>query len=187
MDLLPRRSAEAEIETRDEDLRREVLEAPPRLERWDLVENRWNLGSVLVLLAGATLAVVGFAAAARTGLDATWYRPVTEVAGARHTPLLAAVEAGVGVLLVIVGLAGARALAALVCIAVAMAAGVAALEPALVERQLAMERWWALTLATAGAMLAALSMVPWPHVVERLYTREGGAGPVTGPGHQRLA
>jgi hypothetical protein len=108
---------DAALETRDEELRREVLEGPPRFERWDLVEHRWNLGSVLVLLAGAALAVVGFVAAARTGINETWYRPVDEVAGLRHTPLLAAVEAGVGVLLVIAGLAGAPGSAAFVCIA----------------------------------------------------------------------
>jgi hypothetical protein len=44
------------------------VEGQPTLERWDLVESRWNLGSVLVLLAGAALAVVGVVAAARTGI-----------------------------------------------------------------------------------------------------------------------
>lgn len=159
-------------ETHDEELRREVLEAPPKLERWELVENRWNLGSVLVLLAGAGLAVLGFAVLARTGINSTWYRPVENVAGIRHTPLLAAVEAGVGVVLVLAGVTGARGLAAFVCIAGAVAAGIAAVDPSLVEEQLAIERWWAITLAAAGAALAVLSMVPWPRIVERLYIRE---------------
>jgi hypothetical protein len=70
-----------------------VVEGPPTLERWDLVESRWNLGSVLVLLAGAALAVVGVVATARTGIDDTWYRPVEAVAGLHHTQLLAALEA----------------------------------------------------------------------------------------------
>jgi hypothetical protein len=187
MRLLHHHSDEAALESRDEELRREVLEGPPKLEHWDLVESRWNLGSVLVLLAGAALAVLGFVAAARTGLNETWYRPVEEVAGLRHTPLLAAVEAGVGVLLVIAGLAGARGLAAFVGIAGAIAAGVAAIEPELVHEELAMERWWAITLAAAGAVLAVLSMVPWPHIVERLYTREAGAAPVSSPRRERLA
>lgn len=163
------------VEPQDEELRREVLEEPPKLERWELVENRWNLGSVVVLLAGAGLAVLGFVALARTGINSTWYRPVENVAGIRHTPLLAAVEAGVGVVLVVAGVAGARGLAAFVCIGGAVAAGIAAVEPSLVEEQLAMERWWAITLAAAGAVLAVLSMVPWPHIVERLYIRETGA------------
>ena len=149
----------------------------PRLERWDLVESRWSLGSVLVLLAGAALAVLGVVAAARTGINDTWYRPVEQVAGLRHTPLLAAVEVGVGVLLVIAGLAGVRGGAALVCITGAMAAGVAAIEPEFVADELALERWWAVALAAAGAGLAVVSMVPWPHFVERHYS--GAAGTLT--------
>jgi len=152
-----------------------VVEGPPTLDRWDLVESRWNLGSVLVLLAGAALAVVGVVAAARTGIDDTWYRPVEAVAGLRHTQLLAALEAAGGVLLVIAGLAGARGLAALVCITGAMAAGVAAIEPALVADELALQRWWAIALAASGAGLAVVSMVPWPHFVERHYTRAATA------------
>ncbi len=162
----------AALQTRDEKTGRETFEEPPRLERWDRVQSRWSLGSALVMVAGAGLAVLGAAAAARTGINATWFSPVEEVAGIRHTPLLAAVEAGVGLLLVIAGLAGAPGLAACVCISGGMAAGVAALEPGLVAEQLAGERWWFIALAVAGAGLAVLSMVPWPHFVERHYTSE---------------
>jgi hypothetical protein len=151
-----------------------VVEAPPTLERWDLVESRWGLGSAVVLLAGAALAVLGVVAAGRTGIDDTWYRPVAAVAGLRHTALLAGLEVGVGVLLVIAGLAGARGGTALVCITGAMAAGVAAIEPELVADELALERWWAVALAAAGAGLAVVSMVPWPHFVERHYSRAAG-------------
>jgi hypothetical protein len=177
----------ATLGTRDEELRREVP-GLPRLERWDLVESRWSLGSVLVLLAGAALAVLGVVAAARTGINETWYRPVERVAGLPHTPLLAAVEAGVGVLLVITGLAGARGLAAFVCIAGAIAAGVAAVEPELVAEELALQRWWAIALAVAGAGLAVASMVPWPHFVERHYTRAARIAPSAAPdAHTRAA
>lgn len=151
----------------------EVVGGPPRLERWDLVESRWNLGSVIVLLAGAALAVLGLAAATRTGIDGTWYGPVEDVAGIRHTPMLATVEAGVGLLLVAAGLAGAPGLAAFVCISAAMAAGVVALEPGLVADELAPERWWVIALAMAGAGLAILAMVPWPpRFIEHHYTRQ---------------
>lgn len=75
---------------------------------------------------------------------------------------------------VIAGLAGAPGLAAFVCIAGAMAAGIASLEFELVAEELALERWWAITLAAAAAVLAVRSMVPWPYVVERLYTGEAG-------------
>jgi hypothetical protein len=158
----------------DEGREPQVVEAPPTLERWDLVESRWGLGSAVVLLAGAALAVLGVVAAGRTGIDDTWYRPVAAVAGLRHTALLAGLEVGVGVLLVIAGLAGARGGAALVCITGAMAAGVAAIEPELVADELALERWWAVALAAAGAGLAVVSMVPWPHFVERHYSRAAG-------------
>jgi hypothetical protein len=159
-----------------------VLWESPTLERWDLVESRWNLGSVLVLLAGAALAVVGLVAAARTGINQTWYRPVEEVAGIRHTPLLAAIEAGVGILLVIAALAGAHGLAAFVCIGGAMAAGIAALEPRLVAEELALQRWWAIALAVAGAGLAVLSMLPWPHFIEHHYTPQVSAASSAGRG-----
>src|SRR5215207_9052654 len=128
----------------DEEPDLRVVEVPPTLERWDLVESRWSLGSVVVLLAGAALAVVG-------------------------------------VVLVIAGLAGARGGALLVCITGAMAAGVAAIDPELVADELALQRWWAITLAAAGAGLAVVSMVPWPHFVERHYTLAAGTDPAAAP------
>lgn len=174
---LRRRTAEeAELldalRARRDTSRPEPFEEPPTFERWDRVQSRWNLGSALVLLAGAALAVLGGVALVRTGVDETWYRPVHEVAGIHHTPLLAAIEAGVGLLLVLAGLAGAPGLAAFVCISVAMAAGVAAVEPGLVHEQLAAERWWLVAVAVAGAGLAVISMVPWPRFVEHHYTSE---------------
>jgi hypothetical protein len=178
----------ATLGTRGEAQRLAVPGGSPTLERWDLVESRWSLGSVLVLLAGAALAVLGIVAAARTGINETWYQPVERVAGLRHTPLLAAVEAGVGVLLVIAGLAGARGLAALVCIAGAIAAGVAAIEAERVAEELALQRWWAIMLAAAGAGLAVVSMVPWPHFVERHYTSAASIAPSTASdAHARAA
>ncbi|HZA76848.1 MAG TPA: hypothetical protein VE623_10725 [Acidimicrobiales bacterium] len=163
----------------------QVVETPPTLERWDLVESRWGLGSVVVLLAGAALAVLGVVAAGRTGIDDTWYQPVAAVAGLRHTALLAGLEVGVGVLLVVAGLAGARGAAALVCITGAMAAGVAAIEPELVADELALQRWWAVALAAAGAGLAVVSMVPWPHFVERHYSRAAGRLHAAAPARTR--
>jgi hypothetical protein len=62
-----------------------------------------------------------------------------------------------------------------------LAAGVAAIEPELVADELALQRWWAITLAAAGAGLAVVSMVPWPHFVERHYSRAAGTAPATAP------
>jgi hypothetical protein len=145
--------------------RPEPVEGPEHVERaegteTDLVKYRWSPGSALVVLAGAALAVLGIVALIRTEIDSTWYRPVEEVAGIDHTPLLAAIEVGVGVLLVVLGLAGRWILTALVCVLAAIAAAVAAVDPAEVQRELAIERWWAIALAVGAAVLAVASMMP---------------------------
>jgi hypothetical protein len=61
-----------------------------------------------------------------------------------------------------------------------IAAEVAAIEPKLVAEELALARW-AITHAAAGAGLAAVSMVPWPHFVERHYTRAAVTAPSAAP------
>jgi hypothetical protein len=153
--------------------RPEPVERPDHVARVepterDLVKYRWSPGSALVVLAGAALAVVGIVALIRTEIDSTWYRPVEEVARIDHTPLLAAIEIGVGVLLVILGLAGRWVLSALVCVLAAIAAAVAAVDPAEVQQELAIERWWAIALAAGAAVLAVASMMPRsPRTVER--------------------
>jgi len=81
--------------------------------------------------------------------------------------LLAVIEIGVGAVLVLLGVAGARTLSGLVCLGAAVAAAVAAVDPDRFQRELAIERWWAITLAAAGAVLALLVMAPWPTRVER--------------------
>ena len=170
---VPRRRRTAH-RTRDEKLRRKVLGGPPRLERWDLVESRWGLGSAVMLLAGAALAVLGVVAAGRTGIDDTWYRPVAAVAGLRHTALLAGLEVGVGVLLVVAGLAGLGAGRRWCVSPGPWLRGSPPSSPSLVADELALQRWWAVALAAAGAGLAVVSMVPWPHFVERHYSRAAG-------------
>jgi hypothetical protein len=155
-----------------------------RVERVDVVDRRWSPGTALVALAGAALAVVGIVALTRTGINQSWYTPVEQVGGIDHTALLAAIEVGVGALLVFLGLAGARYLCALVCLAGAVAAAVAAVEPDRFQRELAIERWWAITLTVAGALLAIAAMWPTHTTVEthehpaRTTTRRvGGSSP----------
>ena len=46
-----------------------------------------------------------------------------------------------------------------------------------VAEELALQRWWAITLAAVGAGLAVVSMVPWPSFVERHYTRAARIAP----------
>ena len=154
--------------TRDDDIRDDVRDdtrderrAYPRQE---VVQYKWSPANVLVVLAGVALAALGIVALIRTEVNETWYTPVETVARINHTPLLAAIEVGVGALLVILGLLGVRMLTAFVCLAGAVAAAVAAMDPARFEAELAIERWWAIALAAGGAALAVLLMLPRPMV-----------------------
>lgn len=110
---------------------------------------RWDLPALLAAATGIALVVIGVLALVRAGIDGTWYRPVVEVAGISHTPLLGAIEVGVGVLLVLAAMAGARVLAALVALGAGVAAVVVAIEPDAVDRELAIETGWAVALAVA--------------------------------------
>src|SRR5918996_504841 len=92
-----------------------------------LIEYSWNPANVLVVLAGATLAAIGIAAIAETEVNSTWYEPIESVLDINHTPLLAAIEVGVGAVMVVLGLAGASRLAAFWCLAAAVNRGHAVL------------------------------------------------------------
>jgi lysylphosphatidylglycerol synthetase-like protein (DUF2156 family) len=176
MRLMRRRDDDVDFDRDDRDVvTRSTVDEPDAVERRDVVEvdRRRSPIDALTVLAGAALAVLGIVALTRTEVDETWYEPVEQVAGLNHTPLLAAIEIGVGALLVLLGLAGARALTALVCLAVAVAAGVAAVDPGLVDTELAIERPWAITLAASAAALAVLTMMP-RRTYERRDTAIGG-------------
>lgn len=154
--------------TRDDDIRDDVrddtLDERRAYPRQEVVQYKWSPANVLVVLAGVALAALGILALIRTEINETWYTPVETVARINHTPLLAAIEVGVGALLVILGLLGVRMLTAFVCLAGAAAAAVAAMDPARFETELAIERWWAIALAAGGAALAVLLMLPRPMV-----------------------
>jgi hypothetical protein len=166
MPVFRRNAGDDEVRDPDPDVVQDELVTE---ERVDVVKPRWNVGTVLSTLCGAALTALGVAALVETGVNSTWYTPVESVLDINHTPLLAAIEIGVGVLLLLFGLAGARVLTALVCLAAAVAAGVAAVDPDQVQRELAIERWWAITLAASGLVLALLVMASRPARVERTY------------------
>ena len=151
---------------RDDVTRGEVVDEPEAYPREDIVRYKWSPAIVLAVLAGAALAALGIVVLIRTQINDTWYTPVETVARIDHTPLLGAIEVGVGALLVILGLLGLRRLTAFVCIAGAVAAAVAAIDPGRFSTELAIERWWAIALAAGGAALAVLLMLPPP--VERV-------------------
>ncbi|HET6694322.1 MAG TPA: hypothetical protein VFG97_08450 [Pedococcus sp.] len=120
--------------------------------------SRMSAGSVLAVVVGASLAVVGLIALLRAGIDGTWFRPLVEVLEADHTALLGVLEIGAGVLLVLVGLTGSRIPVAVLGLAMALGATALAIEPDELQRELAIEPWWAWTLAAAGAVLVLAAL-----------------------------
>lgn len=146
--------------------------APEREVVVETVKERRDVSSMLAVASGAALIVVGAVALVRTGVDSSWYDPVVQVAGMDHTALLGAVEVAFGALLVLAGLAGARMLAALIALVGGVAATLVAIEPDLVDRELALERGWAVILAVAGIVLAlVLVMARGRHVERRIEHR----------------
>jgi hypothetical protein len=130
-------------------------------ETVDTAPSRWDIGSVLATAVGVALTVLGAVTLVRTGVNETWYSPVEEVAGITHTPLLGIIELGVGVLLILAGLAGANRLAALIALAAAIAAAVVAIDPDTFEQELGMERGWAIALAVGLGVLSLILMATW--------------------------
>lgn len=136
-------------------------------ETVETVRQRFDVASMLAVAAGVGLVVIGAVALVRAGVDGSWYEPVVRVVGIDHTPLLGAVEVGVGALLVLAGLAGARVLAAFVALVAGVGAAIAAVEPDLVDRELALQRGWATALAVGGVLLALILVMARGRGVER--------------------
>jgi hypothetical protein len=120
--------------------------------------SKWGLGPILSLLAGLALIAAGIAVLIRTGINSTWFRPVTNIFGADHTPLLGLIEIGAGVVLVGLALLGNRLLIAIAGIAGAILATAAAVEPEEVARELAIDRWWAWVLTGVGVALTLAAL-----------------------------
>jgi hypothetical protein len=118
----------------------------------------WSLGSAVAAIVGVAYAVVGLIALVRAGVDETWYRPVVQVLDANHTALLGAIEVGGGVLLLLAGASRSRGLAALIGLAMVVAGVVAGTQTGDLARQLAIEDWWAWTVAGAGAVVALTAL-----------------------------
>lgn len=131
----------------------------------------FDLGSVLATAAGVALTLIGILALVRTGVDSSWYEPVEQIASVDHTAMLGAIEIGVGVVLILAGLAGARMLAAFVALVAGIAAAVVAIEPSLVTDDLALERGWAAALAVGGLALALVLIMARERREERRVER----------------
>jgi hypothetical protein len=145
-----------------------VVVEPVRRER---VHRPFHVGNLLTIGAGGALAVIGIVALVRGDLNESWDQPVTTVLEIDHTPLLAALEVGAGVLLMLLGMTGRRFLAMFGAVALAVAAAVAAVEPGRLATQYALEEWWAWTVAGGAALCALVLALPSRHrkvpVVER--------------------
>jgi hypothetical protein len=125
--------------------------------------SRWanpSLGPMVAIAAGAALAILGGVVLMRAGVDDTWSQPRVQVFDANHTALLGALEIGVGVVLMIAGATGSRLLVAILGLALAIAAAAVAIEPAELQSELAIERWWAWVLAATGAGLVLSALAP---------------------------
>jgi hypothetical protein len=132
---------------------RRTMTMPTRAVDRTVTSRGMALAPILATVAGGVLAVVGLVTLIRTGVDASWFRPEVEVLDADHTALLGLLEIGGGVLLVLAGLLRQRVVVAVLGLALALAATAAAIEPAELQRELAIERWWAWTLAAGGVVL----------------------------------
>jgi hypothetical protein len=152
-----RRTVTVPMTVPERSVRRTVTIPSRSLERtspWRSV----SVGPLLAIAAGAALAVVGSVALVRTGIDGTWFRPRIRVLDADHTALLGALEIGAGLLLLLGGLTGSRVLVAILGLAMALGATAVAIEPQELQRELAIERWWAWTLAATGVVLTLAAL-----------------------------
>jgi hypothetical protein len=138
-----------------------VVERPTtrRVHR-EWVHHPFHFGSILTIAGGAALAVIGIVALLRGDLNQSWDSPVTTVLNIDFTPLVAAIQVGAGVLLILLGLTGRRFLAMFGCVALAVAAAVAAIQPDRLATQYALETWWAWTVAGGAAFAALVLLLP---------------------------
>ncbi len=137
---------------------RERAEGRREVQEEEIVETRKrvDLAGFLMAAYGAALAAIGALALVRTGVDDTWYEPVDQVARIDHSPLLGAIELGVGALVLLALAFGLRMFAALVALAAGVAAVVVAVEPSRVNPELAIERGWSIALAVVSLALGLL-------------------------------
>jgi hypothetical protein len=131
-----------------------------RRVRREWVHHPYHVGHLLAIAGGAVLAVIGIVALLRGDLNQSWDRPVTHVLQIDFSPLVAAVQIGVGALLILLGLTGRRFLALFGCVGLAVASAVAAIQPGRLETQYALETWWAWAVAGGAAFVALVLLLP---------------------------
>lgn len=155
-----RRTVTVPMTVPERSIRRTMRIPSRRVERTGTRAPAWNPASILAIVAGGALAVVGVLVLMRAGVNETWYRPTVEVLNANHTALLGLVELGAGVLVLLLGIMGSRILVAMAGIAGSLLATAAAVAPEDVATELAIESWWAWVLAAAGVLLTLVALQP---------------------------
>jgi hypothetical protein len=156
--ILPTRTARDDDTAVERPTERTVVERRRVHREW--VHHPFHFGSLLAIAGGAALAVIGIVALLRGDLNQSWDRPVTHVLEIDFTPLTAALQVGAGALLVLLGLTGRRFLAMFGCVALAVAAAVAAIQPDRLATQYALETWWAWAVAGGAAFVALVLLLP---------------------------
>lgn len=176
------RARRGEAETGDErDRRTAPVEREAALTRHRVRRERthaaFHPGNILAVIGGAALAVIGAVALVRTGIDRSWDTPTEPVLRIDHTALLGAIEVGIGVLLILLGLSRVRFLALVGTVALAVVAAIAALEPGRLASDYALETWWAWTIAAAAAFVSLVLFLPSRRrTVEEDVTEEPAVG-----------
>ncbi len=114
--------------------------------------------ALLAAAAGAALVIMGLVVLARAGIDDTWREPVVSIAGMDHTPLLGAIDVGVGVVLLLSAVAGATARFAL-GVMLAIAGAVLWIEPDSLRDDLAAPWGFGALAVGVGVAIALLAFI----------------------------
>jgi hypothetical protein len=145
-----------------------IAVVPERVATEEVVVAHWSIADVLIALVGAALVAIGVVVLVRTGVNSTWYRPTTSFLDATHTPLLGIIEAGTGAALVLAAVGRLRFVTTIIGLAMAVGGVVAAIETSEWSRELAIEDWWAWTMAGVGLVVALLALAPRRGHVDRV-------------------
>lgn len=141
--------------------------------RTTVQERRWAFPSVVGIVStaiGAALVVIGIIVLLRGDVSGSWDRPVVQVAGLTHTPLLGAIEIAAGALIAFAGLMNSRGSVLFCATALAVFGAVVVIQPDQLHERLAVTRthgWWSIAIAAALTLAALLTPVAGGRVVRR--------------------
>ena len=120
---------------------------------------RFSPAAIIAGVGGVVLLVLGLITIAKGGLSGSVTEPVVEVVGFTQTPLLGLIEAGVGLLLLLCALWGARASVILVGTLIAIAGVVVVATPDSFADTLAAETSYGWFLIIVGGLVALVALL----------------------------